>query len=1077
MDYTPTARRGASSQQEDGTRKMRRSARAAESASASRQTSLLETPKKMSLSLLIDSNQSSTGADSPDAQKSTLTSGDDDHNVDLSIMHVEEAEQKFFLLQKKFPVSYVPFLRALRATQCDAYEILSNMTTYMQNLPRGFSDYDVSTDDTQVIYLLSSMCIYAPREDGEGGIYIPKGCHGTLITNQVNAFCVLWRYSYNGWAYIGRVLEHASKVLPTSEIVEETLLLIAETMQNADQDDALRLLEALSENLYTPDYIIEVVGVILQEALRRRHILVSVAAMNFFSALVPFLPHKVWEFVVSSQLLECNGAAGLSADLLSAVEIITGDYRFTLSFINLAHMLLRDSVIGKFTTMTDPKVRESVMLQTTRHLINVFESFPYWKYDNIYFRLNIGISIADFFSGLLTAVYGIDEASNGTNKINGVLFPASQFVLERFLVSEDRRLRCLQTIIISIEGSSSDLKVLNGDTDLYNRGCEWIEFALRFAEELIKMRSLLDRLPTQLERRLFRLLPTLAHLFTHQPVLQLRITRLLDALVAAPWTKEQQPSLLAYLGTESSLELVNSFIKTIKMTVESQSDAELEPLLQTQVDIAKFASLVFQCANQKGLSVLLLTGKELNHDDSGTCGTKSEAAATSFLELLEKKIESFEELPIELAIQILECISLARNTMAAVMVEGRENKAFMKKIFEIFDQVSIGTVTGMESSNTIVRFCNQALLSSCVVQLCAMYLHKARHGSLEAKEIISHFISGSNKNIVKLTETAFRIHGYRASLHGNLHRNFDKKWPQAKLVRFQKSSIASRKYGQAYLYDLTVMSIIFGMHKIWMNGYRTEIIAANLNLSLIDAQSHLYHAWWLLVVALLEHSDGNQPLQADLEKVARQCLQINIEEGIMAPLFIPIVNNRSQLAFTIIHKLSLSSTATTTTAAAAPPLAASISIGKKWQSMSLLAVDYRAILKLAYRFIGSADMNFQQALSERKVEMYRPLLRILIIATRALKGVGSSTVSSRRSSQDDEELQQIITGILEHIVTRSFMLLGPDALDAFREQQLGAAAAVTAGDGKQKHLTDVGEDMMLVTCLLRNCLNVDNVTR
>ncbi|KAK9244120.1 nucleoporin subcomplex protein binding to Pom34-domain-containing protein [Lipomyces tetrasporus] len=929
-----------------------------------------------------------------------------------------EQSRRFFLLQAKFPVVFVPFIKELKKLGPEAHYILMKMKTFMQNLPRGFLNFDVSPDDPDDIYLLSDHCLYAPREeDNEGGFYIPKGHHGRTIPNESNTFCVQWRYEYDGWSFLGRVLEHAAKISPTDVVVEEIIYLISNTLRCLDNYTAMDMLESLCAKLQIEDDVINIIGNVLTNAMQRKDVNVSVAAIDFFTALIPVLPHRVWEFLSNSNLLDRNGQGGMAAFILSSVEIISGDYRFTLAVIQMVNVLVKDAVIGKFSTLIQPEVRTNVLLPFTRHLANIYETFSYWKYENLSHRLDIAISISDLFSSILLAVYGIDEATDGINKINGVLVPASQHMLDRFLASDSKNLRCIQPIIGSIEASARSLQALADDPELLNRSYELIEAALIFAEKLTRVRTLLKRTPSQLELKLFGLAPALTQLFLRENVLRFRIMKLLNGMVDSVWDGAEAPSLLAHLGPSSAVTFVNALNKAL----ESKRD------MNTQNEIARFASAVF-CTKQQGLSILLLTGKELgNHNGQDKKDTQ---AAVSLVQALEKKAEQFEELPVELSVNILECIALAQNSRATAVFDSRRNQEFLTKIFEMLDRGTGGRVTGLESADTIVRFCFNSLLAARAVQLCAVQLHKNTQGSAESKSIVDYFVKSDN--LAKLADTAFRIQGYRSSLHGNLHRNFDKKWPMAKLIRFQRTSLSQKKYGPSYKYDLEMMDDIFSVDPIWI-GYRSEIVQANLNLSLIDSQSHLFQAWWLLVAALLEHAEGDSKLLKALEQIAIQCLQINLDEGIMAPLFFPIVNDRSQLAFAITQKLHAIST----------------------PSVHKLHFDFTKILSLAWAFISSVDVDFPQALTDGKKETYRPLLRILIVCARALK-----------DTKADSNVSQIMSGILEDIVSKAYMILGPEALEAFEE---------SGNQHGEKVLNESAQDMLLVTSLLRDCLNIDGV--
>ncbi|KAK9479348.1 nucleoporin subcomplex protein binding to Pom34-domain-containing protein [Lipomyces japonicus] len=931
--------------------------------------------------------------------------------------YLEEPDviQNVVLLQNKFPISFSVFIRLLRSFGIRANDILLNMHSYMQQLPRGFRDYDTDAKDPTKITLLSRLCLYEPREeDGEGGIYIPPGTTGELIPNESNLFIVIWHFSFNGWAFLGRVLEHAAKVFPTDELVQEIITLLVSTLKVLDADQTSGLLEAVSSNLQNLD-VVEVIGRVWIEAMQNKNVCVSVACANFFSLLIPVHPNRVWIFIQNSNLLERNGQGGMAAYLLSSVEIISGDYGFSLAIIDIARVLVKDAVVGKFSKLISPEIKSTVLLHLVRHLANIYESFQYWKYENLAQRLEIGVFISNLFSDIIEIVYGLDQASEGKNKINGVLFAASQLILDRFLVVEGKNLRCLQPLIGAIETSTRNIDALTIGPELIYKNHDMIHASLNFASTLTKVRSLIRRPPSQLERKLFALTSVLSNLFVQEDLFHAEVLKLLNSLVIGIWIGEEPPSLLAHLGTNHSFTLVAALTCAI--------ESELEDM-DAQAEIAKFLSAVFS-NKQQGFSILLLSGKEMGKETKKDNGP-------SLIEFMKTKATVFEKLPAELSVEVLESIALAQNTWAKSVFDSKKNQLFLDKVFTMVERGSV-PITGNESNNDVVQICYRSLLAARAVQLCAVQIHKSGKPTVESKEIVKHFLAADN--LITLTDNAFRMQGYRASLHGHLHRNFDKKWPQTALIRFQKTGLLPKQYGSSYKYDLKIMDDIFSTNFIWA-GYRSEIVQANLNLSLIDSQSHLFRAWYWFIAALIEYSDHEPELFKQLERIALLLLQINIDEGIMAPLFYPIVNERSALAFIIIQKLH------------------SVMVTGKQK------FDFKKILNHSWTLISSVDVDFARAMTEGKHELYRPLLRILLVCIRALK-------ITEDAGAKDAEIRQLVSSILENVVSQAFSILPPTALEVF------ATTADPSNASKEGvFISESGEDLLLVSSLLRDCLNL-----
>ncbi|KAK9463873.1 nucleoporin subcomplex protein binding to Pom34-domain-containing protein [Lipomyces oligophaga] len=938
-------------------------------------------------------------------------------------------ETRFFLLQSKFPQVFIPFLQALREVGPEAYHVLSDMHTYMQTLPRGFREFDVLPDDPNDIILLGDLCLYAPRDEasGIGGIFIGKGSRGRIIPVESNNFTVQWQFDYDGWGFLGRVLEHTAAVSPTDVVAQEILLLISDMLEQLEGQDALTLLDSVSQLLDRDTSIIAIVGHIFEEASARKNIGVSVAALKFFTALIRHRSADVWAFLVNSSLSDPSGNGGRSAFILSSVEIINGDYRFTLAVITFVSNLVTDALFSKLAPHADSVQRSEILLGLIRHLVNVFESFSYWKYQFLVDRLDIATYIAEIFINVLTLVYSVDEMTDGPQKLNGILYPASSVIIDRFL-SDGKSVRCLQPLLSAINAASKSLNSLATEQELLDRTYEWVECAIRFLEQLVRTRSLLpNRPPSRLERQLFISSPKLVALFQKESVFRQRIMTVFNAVVSSTWTTEDQPSLLAHLGSKCAVDFANALADALNSDID----------LMMQNEIAKFATLVFR-AKQQGLAILFLTGQEGGKLDQ--LESNRDNKNVPLVDTLRSKLYALDRLPAEFAANLLESLTFAQNTLSTSILEDEDNKLhrFVDKLLTIIDRGSSGRITGLESSETIVRFSYEALVAARAVQLCAVHLWKSGPGSKGCGELIRHF----EGKIVELSSVAFKTQGYRASLHGNLHRNFERKWPEISLIRFQRTDLVAseRKYGVQYKYDVAMMNWMLRADPIW-DGYRLEVEQSNLNLSLVDAQSHLFWGWWILSVALMEYVADNHKLAKSLEEVAQQCLTISVQEGVLAPLILPLVNGRSNLAFMITMRLQELSSETSKC------------------KLKGYKVDYQSLLRLSSSLINSVDLDFAQALSTSSHSNYRPLLRLLIVC---LRGVQSTTMIKSNS-----ETAKTVQDLLQQVVSRSYMIFGPEVLAAFHPLQ---------EDDEGHCMTEQEQDMLLITTILRECLNTGGIT-
>ena len=83
-------------------------------------------------------------------------------------------------------------------------------------------------------------------------------------------------------------------------------------------------------------------------------------------------------------------------------------------------------------------------------------------------------------------------------------------------------------------------------------------------------------------------------------------------------------------------------------------------------------------------------------------------------------------------------------------------------------------------------------------------------------------------------DSILNITGQRPSLHGNLQRNFQKKW-KTDISVFLKTPIATRQLGPTVEYDTGAMSRCLGDNLAWQS-YAMEIEEANVNFAYLDTK-------------------------------------------------------------------------------------------------------------------------------------------------------------------------------------------------------------------------------------------------
>lgn len=454
--------------------------------------------------------------------------------------------------KNRFPYEPILFLKLVRGIATESVfvcDYLTSMDTYTQMLPHGFGDYDVDDGDSDVakIQLTNDLLVFAPRDGGvfedeyapRGGIIIPAGTFGE-ITSTGGRPVVAWKHQYNAFPLFGRVLEYAligdgtdsgprqvmAGELGTGETVTEivgllTMLIASGTSLSANGSgglDIARILEEASDNVGRSRDVVSIIFDLLEAGLQataqstntQKSTEFIVAALQFVDALIRILPGRVWPFIARSTILERHGRGGAFVNILSAVEVVRGDYEFTINCLNLFEHLVEEAVRSSVANMGGSKslilasitsntttrsgvsmaVQSDILTSWTRVTVDVFESYRGWKYVNREQKLDIGQRIARIFSTILVKVYGVDDSTNVGSKVTSVLAPSAEHLVKVFL-SENANELPMEPIIGAITDG-----LITPETSLHFRSLNgWInhvEAVVRFSEICVRVRGYLE---------------------------------------------------------------------------------------------------------------------------------------------------------------------------------------------------------------------------------------------------------------------------------------------------------------------------------------------------------------------------------------------------------------------------------------------------------------------------------------------------------------------------------------------------------------------------------------------------------
>jgi nuclear pore complex protein Nup188 len=776
---------------------------------------------------------------------------------------------------------------------------IERMPSFTHILPENFSRYETTreSEDENYIRLLQSIPLFDGQDKlvrqikssalstVDHDFYIPQNTIGRMISTSQTLRVAQWNHQYSGFKYLGKLLETflaaAEEVDATTgkcadrEAVTEIITFFAIALQgfskctsiDSPRGEALRILQIASSGLRRNRDITTVVFDIFEEELQRQSVNVGfegpldllTSCVQFLHALISITPGRVWPFIGRSGLLELSHDSSKLSTIVSSIELVSGRYEFLLSCTRLYEELVQDIVVNRVsrrcrakssarfggegtmagTGMPD-QVLSKVLLSFTRFFVDAFESSCTWKFLKQNDCRRLRKNIAGTFNRILHWAYGLEEPvsvvsdsvstqsaensftstlsdsfSQKRSKLLATFESAALYIADSFLSISSGSLRVqpiLQTFYDGLEAP---------DTTFYlheSALCvEQVQSVLTFSRTLLQVSALLGRPSSQLELQLFKASPLLARLYAVNDAYRIFVVALLEALVVSvSINTTEPPSLLGYLGSRTSRNFLH-ILSSLDKPLSRQGNF---------IAIMHFLSRVMS-GRQQWFANYLLTGRTardaLNSKDTFALDRPTLNTALDTFSRLDgmPKIEAMKR---------LEFIALAQNYWPWATYDSKKHADFIKHISEY-----IGTLRPLQPASSvddIVDAAYQTRMASLIAEILAMSLFHSRQTGGPSK------VTDLIPNIDYFTRFAVAIPAYNTSLHANLKRNFEAQYPGYHLLDFQKSSLEVRQFGENYFYDLNLMNKMLSFDQAWVRrtGFRTEVVNANINLSLMDAQ-------------------------------------------------------------------------------------------------------------------------------------------------------------------------------------------------------------------------------------------------
>lgn len=875
----------------------------------------------------------------------------------------------------------------------------ANRVALLVDLPQFKSNFSGFSSQRR---LLGSTTLKAVDDS----VTIPAETEGIIVDDSSNQpFVALWHYRHSALHYLTQLLStyavgsnkvEATENKPASletatEIVGFFADLIYSSLQSfqargEDHTCSPALLEALEistgDNQDTIGLVLSIFEQTLlqisQEPSDEGLLELLINCIYFVQALVLITPNRVWPWLARSRLLEVDGNGGSLSAVLIGTEMVLGRYDFLIGCIRLFSSLVDDAVERSVsrkvsskaltrmnaatvsTSGTSDKIMSNTLLTFGRTLASIYEGSLGWKYNRVEDRLEINIGICEAFTNILRLAYSVDDAPKLSDKLTKLIAPTAEYITELYLTKSKNNLPT-NPIISSLLSGADIIKssMLTSSAALWKHQTQ---STLELSDMLVRVAILLGLPWTHLEQQLFKATPLLARLYATSDVWKSPVVILLETLVRGAIRVEEEefqeqqksgskkdlkepPSLLGHLGSRTAKNF---------LSVLSQLDEPLR-IVDVQRNVWNMLSAVVTC-KQQWFALYLLTGttpRENMKAKPGPAaeGTKSRALLSRALTSLSNLDLDAPNRPWPLFTAMLGFVTSAQNNWSWAMGDMREKKSFLDQLLAFLSWMAKQPQQPKTDAAAEIR-AHQNRFAALTAEILAMHLHSCRQtgDTTSLKSIVA--------NLHFLENTALELPSLNASLQSNLKNNLNSTFSSVSLPNLKRTTLHPTNLGESFFYDIALADKLLKFDNKWLGsktgqGFKSEVIRANVNLSLVESQVQLLESWKLLSIELSHVMSKEPRLPKALVKVVKDCMTANANSALPEALFGQLMVSRADLAYVLLKKL----------------VEAKIEVA-----------DARELLHPIWDAIRACSPDFDTIFSSSQVDYYRSLLRILYLA-------------------------------------------------------------------------------------------------
>ncbi|KAJ8127365.1 hypothetical protein O1611_g6271 [Lasiodiplodia mahajangana] len=937
----------------------------------------------------------------------------------------------------RFPYEFTPFLTLCRTLCCsptlpdsNSHEyitrLLEKTPTLTFTLPDNFTEYYLTNEEenANAFRFADDFSLFSPissrkriAEDEELFI-IPAGTYARFIVDEGKIARV--EYEHSALALLGKRLEinlaanrynMALGGLAVDDITEVVSLLATlvrtEVLRSQESDGkttassevGLAIIaeasRAMPRNKDVISVVCDTMDILLDADPDHFSMGALVSCVQFLHAVLPICPGRVWSYMAKCTLLQIQSQGGRLSRMIGNLDLSDTQFNLLISTIRLFSELVDSAMTSSVQRKTDVKVNhrqrspdnvwlgvsDKIIMQITLAIsqvaVDILESSSTWRFATGLARMTLVRDVVPILDKIIYYSFSMDDISAAT-ALMSALQPAAKFIIDSFLGSSAGSLRVLPlfgTLVAATQESYSTIYAKQAQVFR-----DQTVNVLRFATSLVRVANYSDRSSSALENQLFKMTPFIARLCARDETFKAHSIELLESLViSAGKTIGEPPSLLGNLGPQTSrsfLQLMSTLDRPFNQPQEANS-------------IWHFFSTIVR-NRQQWMANCILTGKTPR--DARTSNSKaSESSSGSILSSALTSLASLSKLDQSEALSILDFTTSAQNYWPWTIFTLQKNTSFLSELRSFVRNLKPSSVT---SRANVLSACNEARIAAYIAEIFAMQLFHLRQlgqaGPL-AKDL--------TQDLDYYLRDGVEVSGYNRGLHVNFSRNFSKQYPACSLDNFKRTLLEPKSLGTEFYYALTSADKMLKFDPSWIGprntGFRSEMQMANTNLSLVDAQVSLYHAWEFLLLELSTCLPDSDTLRKQSLQVARRCLEANQESQSHDQVFERLAESRVNLALMLVQKVAHSSPS---------------------------AGDVAQLLNSLWATVSS----YQEAYTPENILMYRTLLRLLYVALRTLaQSYGAvdfkaSVRDSHGNSISPATVSQTVLGILDTVVSKGF---------------------------------------------------------